>query len=249
MLASLLNSEVTEEALAIIELLSNYPNYLSQIIASGALAFVLDILDSQNRKLQEHGIKILCNLSTNEEIRSHITPSECIPILISFVNDPNLALHILVTLKNISDSEEARVYIAETSGCLPSLAELLENGSPEEQESAAAILLSLCCQRLQYCDLVMNEGVIPALVNISINGNDKGKVIAQELLRILRDAEYSPDEQHCGVSDMETSIDPEITQKEKKSSQKTAGLFRRKFSVFSKSQFSRITKGETRVKV
>ncbi|KAL5752649.1 hypothetical protein ACOSQ2_023156 [Xanthoceras sorbifolium] len=246
LLASFLNSEVTEEVLAIIEVLSSHPNSRSKIVVSGALASILKILDSENREFQEHAIIVLLHLSSNNAIYSHIVPSECILKLVPLLKDTDLAGHCLIILKNMCNNVEARASVAETSGCLPSIAELLEIGSREDQEHAVAILLSLCSQRVQYCQLVMNEGVIPALVNISINGNEIGKVSALELLRLLRDVEYD-DEQESPACNIDTSKDARSLAKEKKSSSKTSGIFVRKFSWFSKSQMSHNKKEEMKL--
>ncbi|KAM3219030.1 hypothetical protein P3L10_023561 [Capsicum annuum] len=44
----------------------------------------------------------------------------------------------------------------------------------------------LCSQQVQYCQLVMGEGVIPELISVSVNGNNKAKTMALELLRLLK---------------------------------------------------------------
>lgn len=184
---SFLDSEVTEEVLAILEILSSHHYCRHKIASSGALTSILKILDSEIIDFQKQALKILYNLSSNNDGYANIVPSVCIPTLVSFFIDSDLAGYSLFIMKNLCDTEEARVCITETKGCIASIAEVLETGSCQDQEHAVAILLSLCSQRVEYCQLVMDEGVIPALVNISINGNDKGQVGAMELLRLLRD--------------------------------------------------------------
>lgn len=85
----------------------------------------------------------------------------------------------------------------------------------------------------QYCKLVMNEGVIPSLVNISVNGNDKAKVSALELLRLLRDVAYSV-EQQCFGSEIDTSKDASSDPRKEKPSSKTSRIFGWKFPKLSK---------------
>ncbi|KAA8531890.1 hypothetical protein F0562_006393 [Nyssa sinensis] len=235
LLASFLNSEITEEALAIVEVLSCDTFCRSKIAASGALSSILEILDTQIREFQEPAIRILCNLSWNVDIRSLLVSSEFIPKLVPFFEDSALARYCITFLENLCDAESARVSVAETDGCIASIAKLLEIDCHEDQEHAVTVLLSLCSQRVQYCQMVMNEGVIPALVSISINGNDRGKAGAMELLRLLRDIEYS-DEQECSGSDLDYSKDSSNHHiKEKKSSSKASGFFGMKLSIFSKS--------------
>ncbi|KAI5588545.1 hypothetical protein BDE02_05G104900 [Populus trichocarpa] len=231
LLSSFLDSEVIEEVLAIFEVLSGYPYCRSKITACGALVSIRKMLDSLNKEFQELAIKILHNLSSNDDICSQIASMECISKLVPLMKDGNLSRYSIVLLRNLCDLEVARVSVAETNGCIASIAELLESGSREEQEHAVAILLLLCSQRLQYCQLVMDEGVIPSLVDISINGTDKGRASALELLRQLRDIEYDND-QESFCSDRVTDRDADHQTREKKSSPKTSG-FLKNLSVFS----------------
>ncbi|PSS30830.1 U-box domain-containing protein [Actinidia chinensis var. chinensis] len=234
LLASFIDSEVTEEALAIIELLSCHRCCGPKIVASGAPYSILKILETQSRKFVEPAIIILYNLSSSSDISSVIVPSEIIPKLVPFFEDVDFARYCISILKNLCDDEGCRVSVAETNGCIASIAKLLESDSHEVQEHAVTVLLSLCSQRVQYCWLVMEEGVIPSLISISINGNDKGKAIAMELLRVLKDIDYSGAQESSG-SDFDLSRDSSNHSKEKKSSSKASGFFGvRSRSIFSK---------------
>lgn len=233
LLASFLDSAAAEETFAILVVLSSYAYFISKIVASGALASILNMLDSQNGQFQKLAIKILHNLSSDVDIQSHIAPPEFLPKLVPFLKDATLAVSCLVILKSMCSTELGRVCVVETSGCLPSVAELLEIGNEEDQEHAVAILLCLCSQRDQYCKLVMNEGVIPSLVNLSVKGNDKAKVSALELLRILRGVKYSV-EQQCFGSEVDTSKNASSDPRKEKPSSKTSWIFGWKFPKLSK---------------
>ncbi|KAF2290742.1 hypothetical protein GH714_015280 [Hevea brasiliensis] len=147
LLVSFLDSEVTEETLAILEVLSGDPYCRTKITAAGALVPVLKILDSQSKEFQERAIKILHNLSSNCDICSQIISLECIPKLVPLINEGRIARYCMVLLKNLCETEKARIAVVETNGFISSVAELLESGSREEQEHAVAVLLSLCSQR------------------------------------------------------------------------------------------------------
>ncbi|KAJ8770721.1 hypothetical protein K2173_021368 [Erythroxylum novogranatense] len=205
-LTSFLDTEVTEEALAILEVLSTHQDVSSKIKASGALVSILKILDCQSREFQEFAIRILRNLSSNIEVCSEIVSAQCTPKLVPFINDEHLASYCVVLLRNLCETEEGRVSVAETHGCIGSIAKLLESESPEDQEHAVAILLSLCSQRIQYCHLVMEAGVLTSLCNVTLNGNDKGKAIALELVRQLNDVEFVKD-QKCSAPDMDATME------------------------------------------
>ncbi|KAK3017153.1 hypothetical protein RJ639_007828 [Escallonia herrerae] len=237
LLTSFLNLEGTEEVLAIMEVLSRHRSCRSKIAASGALIPILKILETRTKELEEPAIKILYNLSMNNDIRSLIVSSDFIAKLVPFFEDAKLARYCIVILKNLCNYEDAKISVAETHGCIASITKLLEDDNPEDQENAVAVLLSLCSQRDQYCQLVMDEGVVPALVSISVNGNDMGKASAMELLRLLRDIEYN-DVQESPGSDLDFSRDSiSYVEKEKKSRSKASGLFR-KISIFTKPSYS-----------
>ncbi|XP_059623642.1 U-box domain-containing protein 5-like isoform X2 [Cornus florida] len=234
LLASLLDSDLTEEALAIMEVLSCHQYCRSKIASSGALTSIVKLIDTQIREFQEPAVKILYNLSSDSDICPLIVASKFIPNLVPLFEDTALARYCITILKNLCHNEDARVSVAETDGCIASIAKILETDSREDQEHAGAVLLSLCSQRDQYCQLVMDEGVIPALVSMTLNGNDKGKTIAMELLRLLRDIEYSYPQEFSG-SDLVSYIDSSDHRKERKSSSKTSVFFGMKLSLFSKS--------------
>lgn len=186
LLASLLDTEVSKQALSILGELSNHQQRGLKIAASGALVGIFNILDSQIQELLEPALKILTNLSSNGEVGSFIIPSELIPKLIPLFEGDSLASYCIAILKNLCHNQEARVAVAYTDGCIAAIAKLLERDNREDQEHAVSILLVLCSHRIEFCQLLMEEGVIPGLVSISVNGNKRAVVMAMELLRILK---------------------------------------------------------------
>uniref|UniRef100_A0A5B6YNF0 RING-type E3 ubiquitin transferase n=2 Tax=Davidia involucrata TaxID=16924 RepID=A0A5B6YNF0_DAVIN len=235
-LSSFLDSEITEEALAIMEVLSSQQYYKSEIVASGVLPSILRVLEMQISEFHLLAMKILCNLSAKSDIGHHMIYLDYIPKLAPFLGDRALAGYCIKIFRNLCNTEEARVAVAESNACIASIAELLEIGTDEEQELAMDILLSLCYQCAEYCQLVMKESIVQSLDNISVNGNTRGKVIATELLQLLRDF---PDAHAQEGSIPNTGLNLEISRdsadrlKEKKSS-KASGLLGKKMSKFSK---------------
>ncbi|KAL3844823.1 hypothetical protein ACJIZ3_002226 [Penstemon smallii] len=229
LLASFLDTEVAKQALSILEVLSFQQHCVYALKASGALNGIIHILENQVQELLEPALKILSNSSSNSDICSIIVPSNLIRMLIPLFEDNTLAIHCITILKNLCDNGNAREFVAETEDCVPSITKLLESESHENQELAVCVLLSLCSQHVQYCQLVMDEGVIPGLVNICVNGNKKAKPMALELLRILKD-EFSTTGESSG-SDVTDSC---TKQHNDKNTPKKQGLFGRIFSKPSK---------------
>ncbi|XVF17914.1 hypothetical protein REPUB_Repub10bG0165800 [Reevesia pubescens] len=233
LLSLFLDSEVTKEVLDIMEVLSGHSSCRSKIAASGVLISVLNILDLKITDFQERVIKILRNLSSSHDICSSLVSLECIPKFVPFLEDTTLARHCIVVLRHLCNHQKARASIAQTSGCITSIAMLLETGSYEDQEHALAILLALCSQRVEYCHLVMDEcDIFPSLFDVSVNGSEKGKASALELLRLLRDTNCDDEEQECFRSDNVTSEDANNYSKDKKSHKSLFGV---KLSMFSRS--------------
>ncbi|KAI3808439.1 hypothetical protein L1987_24390 [Smallanthus sonchifolius] len=190
LIADFLESDVKEEALAITEELSSHQKCRSEIASSGSLTYIFKILDTQLRQIQTPALKILYNLTSTRIVRSLIVSSDLIPKLVTLSeDDDSLSIYCIAILTNLCGNQDNKSIIGETKGCVSFVAKVLESESCKQQEQASEILLSLCSQSIQYCRLVMDEGVIPSLVSISINGNDNGKAKAFELLRLLRDAE------------------------------------------------------------
>lgn len=237
-LASFLDSEITTEALMIFQKLSHFPNCRSDIVTSGIASSVIKFLDLEDTEFLELAMKILCDLSHHNEIKSSILSSGSISKMVSLLSDRRLAPFCLKIMQNLGDDEEAAALIAETNGCLAAIVELLDAGTCEEQEYAVTILHSVCTHSFANCLLVLKEGVIPALVDMSVNGNAKGKESAMKLLHLLRDvrhAEYIDGScpQSGAISEpSEDSIECSAASKEPVS--KSSGFFRKKMKLFSK---------------
>ncbi|CAH1428994.1 unnamed protein product [Lactuca virosa] len=201
LISEFLDSEMIEEALAIIENLSSHQNHRSEIASSRVLTQILKILDSQIIQFQTPALKILYNLTSNRNFRSLLS-SDLIPKLVALSEDESLSKYGIAILTNLCGNQDNKSIIAETEGCVSFVARVLESKSCEEQEQALEILLSLCSQSIEYCRLVMDEGVIPDVVSITINGNDKGKAKAHEMLRLLKDVEEPVEESPPPVYDV-----------------------------------------------
>ncbi|KAE8668893.1 hypothetical protein F3Y22_tig00112281pilonHSYRG00019 [Hibiscus syriacus] len=215
------------------EVLSCQSSCRSKIAASAAIVSIINILDSKITVHREQAIKILRNLSSSTDVCSNLVRLECIPNFVQFFQDTTLARHCMVVLRNLCRNEEARASIAQTSGCFGFFIILLETSSHEDQEHVLDILLSLCSQCAEYCRLVMDESdIFAALFYVSVNGSEKGKASALELLRLLRVTNYDDKKQECLQSDHVIPEDANDYAKNKKSHKTLFGV---KLPTFSKS--------------
>lgn len=69
--------------------------------------------------------------------------------------------------------------------------EALEDGSVVSKEHAVGALLTMCkSDRKRYREVILNEGVIPGLLELTVQGTPTAQVKARELLHLLRESPY-----------------------------------------------------------
>lgn len=93
----------------------------------------------------------------------------------------------LAVLLNLAASSAGKEEMNSTTGLVSGLATVLDTGELIEQEQAVSCLLILCNGNEKCCQMVLQEGVIPALVSISVNGTTRGRDKAQRLLMLFRE--------------------------------------------------------------
>ncbi|KAI4348204.1 hypothetical protein L6164_008957 [Bauhinia variegata] len=88
----------------------------------------------------------------------------------------------------VSSSENALCEAAGIVGAIRILVETIEDGSLLGKEHAVGILLLICQScREKYRGLILREGVMPGLLQLSVDGTRRAKNVARELLLLLRD--------------------------------------------------------------
>ncbi|CAN7120185.1 unnamed protein product [Brassica rapa subsp. narinosa] len=157
----------------------------------GSLSSLLKMAESGADHLQEDAMNTLKSLSSSNEICLEMVSLGFVKNLTSLLQQSVFSKQSIIILRNLCNTEKGRVCITETPGCLASVAELLDSDVPEEQENAISILLQLCVEKIEYCSLVVREGVdiYSSLFLISNNGTEEAKVGASELLRALEEVD------------------------------------------------------------
>ncbi|XP_050223967.1 U-box domain-containing protein 6 [Mercurialis annua] len=169
------------------------------ITSFGAIPLIVGILGedgptcfSMQAKLD--ALATLHNLSTCQQIIPSVVSSGAVLILLQIIHNSyekssRLVEKAMALLENITTlSEDAVLQTATTGGAIQTLVENLEEGSPQCKEHASAILL-LICQSCgdEYRGLILREGVMPGLLQLSVDGTWRAKDTARELLLLLRD--------------------------------------------------------------
>lgn len=138
-------------------------------------------------------IATLHNLSTCHQTIPSMMSSGVLCSLLQIIHNSekssDLIEKVLGLLENIiSSSQNALRETASTGGAIRALVETIEDGSPQCKEHAVGILLLICQScRETYRGLILREGVMPGLLQLSVDGTWRAKTLARELLLLLRD--------------------------------------------------------------
>lgn len=168
------------------------------IASSGAIQILVAFLNedknidlSMQTKLDT--IATLHNLSTSREIIPLLASSGLVFSLLQLIHcteksSEYVGKAVALLEDIVSLSKDALQETAGTSGAIRALVETVEEGSPQCREHAVRILLFICKScREKYRGLILREGVMPGLLQLSVDGTWEAKNMAGELLLLLRD--------------------------------------------------------------
>lgn len=185
------NNNLRELATAAVLTLSASPSNRSTIIAAGAVPLLVQILISGSIQGRVDAVTALYNLSNCNEV-AHLTLSvEATRPLLTLLKDSKkyskFAEKATALLEILSQCEEGIHSISETDSGILTLVETVEEGSLLSTEHAVGILLSLCkSSREKYREIILNEGPIPGLLLLTVDGSQTAQHKARFLLEILR---------------------------------------------------------------
>ncbi|CAA3021651.1 U-box domain-containing protein 2-like [Olea europaea var. sylvestris] len=184
-------------AAAALLILSSCTQNKLEIAASGAIQLLINLLnlncDNVSMQAKLDFISTLHNLSTCPQTVGQLARSGCVVSLLQLIygleKSSDLVEKIMGLLEEIvSSSDIALKEAAETGGSIPTLVEAMEDGSTQCKEHAVGILLVICQNcRDRYRGIILREGVMPGLLQLSVDGTWRGKEKAKELLLLLRD--------------------------------------------------------------
>ncbi|KAL7244981.1 hypothetical protein ACSBR2_000343 [Camellia fascicularis] len=237
-LSSLLDSEITDEALAIMEVVSIQQHCKSTILKFGVLPSILRILEMHISKYHLFAMKVLYNLSENSDVGHHMVYLDYISKMAPFLGDRDLTGYCIKILRNLCNIEEGRDAIAKSTVCIAFMEELLESGTDEEKELAVDVMLSLCDQCAEYCQLIIKERTFRSIEIISVSGSAKGKLIAKDLLQLLRDfTDGHPPQVSIPDNGFKLDISQDsVDRLKRKKAAKASGLLGRGISILSKTR-------------
>eukprot|EP01018_Ginkgo_biloba_P028165 Gb_35631 [translate_table: standard] len=195
-LVEILESEVAnlrEIAAAAILTLSASATNKPIIGSSGATPLLVEMLTSGSLQGKVDALMALYNLSMYPDNLLIILAAEAAPPLIALLKEckksSKVAEKATALLESLSAFEEGRTTIAKEEGGILTLVEVIEDGSLKSREHAVGALLTMCqSSRCKYREAILQEGVIPGLLELTIQGTPKAQQKAHTLLQFLRDS-------------------------------------------------------------
>ncbi|KAL2896445.1 U-box domain-containing protein 4 [Bienertia sinuspersici] len=189
------NTTLQEHATASLLTLSASSANKPTITASGAIPILVDILDIGTPQAKVDAVMALYNLSTHSDNITLILEADPIPPIIDLLKtckkSSKTAEKCTALLESLINFDEGRNALISEDGGVLAVVEVLESGSLQSREHAVGALLKMCeADRCKYRDPILKEGVIPGLLELTVQGTPKSQNKAQVLLRLLRDSPY-----------------------------------------------------------
>ncbi|KAK9700242.1 hypothetical protein RND81_08G226000 [Saponaria officinalis] len=189
------DSTLQEHATASLLTLSASSTNKPTITSSGAIPLLVDVLEIGTPQAKVDSLMALYNLSTHSNNINTILEANPVPPMIDLLKtckkSSKTAEKCTALLESLVQFEKGRTALVSEEGGILAIVEVLECGSHQSREHAVGTLLTLCeVDRAKYRDPILREGVIPGLLELTVQGTPKSQTKAQILLRLLRDSPY-----------------------------------------------------------
>lgn len=185
-----------ELVLATLLILSSCSKNKLAIASSGAIQLLLQIINYEDRYISTQAkldaIAILRSLSITHQITPLIVSAGAASHLLRLIyggdKSSDLVEKATELLQAIVSSSEIGLFEVVEEGGIRVLVEAVEEGSQLCREHAVGVLL-LMCERCgeKYRGMILREGPMPGLLQLSMTGTRRAKNMARALLLLLRD--------------------------------------------------------------
>lgn len=180
------NMEARENAAATFFSLSFVDDYKVSIGASGAIPALVALLSEGWRRGKVDAAKALFQLCLYQGNKRRAVRAGAVSLLVTMLTEPGCemvdeALAVMAVL--VSDPHGRRIIgVLDT---LPTLVELVMNGSPMSKENAASVILHVCSGDPDHLSEAILLGVKDPLQDLAENGTIRGKQKAAQLLELI----------------------------------------------------------------
>ncbi|KAK6146089.1 hypothetical protein DH2020_019958 [Rehmannia glutinosa] len=187
------NTTLQEHAVAALITLSASPANKPIISASGAIPHLVNILKRGSSQAKFDAVMALYNLSTHPENITLILQTEPLSPLITLLKSckksSKTAEKCTALIESLVAFDEGRTVLTSEEGGILAVVEILEGGSHQSREHAVGALLTMCqSDRSKYREPILREGVIPGLLELTVQGTAKSQSKACALAAFERES-------------------------------------------------------------
>ncbi|KAI5339516.1 hypothetical protein L3X38_018788 [Prunus dulcis] len=163
--------------------------------SSGAIPLLVETLRHGSPQAKVDSVMALSNLSTHPSNLTIILEAKPIPSIVTLLKpckkSSKTAEKCCALIESLVGFDEGRTALTSEEGGVLAVIEVLENGSLQSREHAVGALLTMCqSDRCRYREAILKDGVIPGLLELTVQGTPKSQTKAHTLLHLLRDSPY-----------------------------------------------------------
>ncbi|KAE9594395.1 hypothetical protein Lal_00001259 [Lupinus albus] len=165
------------------------------ISACGAIPLLVEILKQGSSQAKVDAVMALSNLSTYPDNFSIILGTNPTTFIVNILKackkSSKTAEKCCVLIESLVEYDEGRTALTSEEGGVLAVVEVLESGTLQSKEHAVGTLLTMCnSDRCKYREPILREGVIPGLLELTVQGTPKSQTKARTLLQLLRESPY-----------------------------------------------------------
>ncbi|KAF7831081.1 U-box domain-containing protein 4 [Senna tora] len=165
------------------------------ICASGAIPLLVEILRDGTPQAKADAVMALSNLSTHPTNLTTILETNPIPLIVNLLKtckkSSKTAEKCCALIESLVGFDEGRTALISEEGSILAVVEVLETGTLQSREHAVGALLTMCeSNRCKYREPILREGVIPGLLELTVQGTPKSQLKARSLLKLLRESPH-----------------------------------------------------------
>ncbi|KAL5205826.1 hypothetical protein ABZP36_034035 [Zizania latifolia] len=177
--------EARENAAATLFSLSVIDEYKVTIGGTGAIPALVVLLGEGSPRGKKDAAAALFNLCIYQGNKGRAIRAGLVPLIMGLVTNPTGTLmdEAMAILSILSSHPEGKAAIGAAEP-VPVLVEMIGSGTPRNRENAAAVMLHLCSGEHYLVHLARAQecGIMVPLRELTLNGTDRGKRKAVQLL-------------------------------------------------------------------
>ncbi|KAL8089711.1 hypothetical protein AgCh_039264 [Apium graveolens] len=153
----------------------------------GAIPPLVKLLNEGNHRGKKDAATALFNLCIYQGNKGKAVRAGIVPALMKVLKEPHNGLldESLAILSILGSHSEGRAAIG-AADALQVLVAVIGSGSRRNKENAAFVLVHLCSADQKHVVEAKKLGVMPSLTDLVLNGSDRGKRKAMQLLEFMR---------------------------------------------------------------